>query len=96
VRKERISATGPEGFDVHCLRVVGHVGEHGRLEEEAACPRFATGKDAGALGFSILDQAGHRGQAALVGKRTHAGVGIKAVAELHAAVRSAKPLAKRS
>ena len=68
---------------VHDLGFVGHVGEQGRLEEEAAVAAFAAGEHARALGLGVLDQRVDRVRAAAVGERAHLGVGFEAVADLH-------------
>ena len=72
-----------ERLVVHDVRLVGDVGEQGRLEEEAAVAALAAGEHARALGLGVLDQRLDRVGAAAVGERAHLHAVLEAVADLH-------------
>ena len=71
----------PERLDLHDVRVVGHVRQHGGFEEVTLLANLmAAGEKVGAFGNRVFDQRGQRRRAALVGKRSHVDTVVEAVA----------------
>ena len=68
-----------EGFLLHDPGMVGHVGQDRRLVEVAGvADPVATGGQGASRGARVGDQVAHRGEAPIIGHRTHLDTGLQA------------------
>ena len=84
--KPLTGATGPKISSLEQLRVVGHVGEHGRVVEVAgAVARMAADEHAGAAADRVLDELGDLVALGVVDQRPDLDAVLGAAADLHRA-----------